>query len=759
MMVGSVLAAAISFFNVTGGGGPGFGVRIGGRFEQRMPCQLELVDSWGAARWSRVPYSSVVQGSGGWTASAVVDVPFAGVSLEVVDSYSVGAHDDADVTVLLTRRVGVGDNNGRRRQHSPAAATPGFSSRFSLGPIPKSAGPAVRIRDRDWLMPGVWYKDSYGVVPPGALAGDPDAATILVREDRLPLPLVMAYDPATGNAAELVHQHPDGATFPGEDSKARLVDARMRFGSIGAVNARDGHSAELVFQYPGSEGDRTYLGGRHRGWANRSHPLTADVNHSYSLRFTLTGNSSGGLVGGGGGGGGSGSGGYVNAVTATWRRAFGEAAPLQRVPDPDLDKVYGVSMDLLATYGAVYDGVPAMPFAVTLPDGVVNDTSSQMGFVGKALPAAALMLLGALEQGGRPDVVATAVAIVDKWVATAMVGTSGQPMTWFNTKPGGTVKYRADSPYMGHLRIASEGMRGVLDAHRTLAESLTGAGAGAASGEERERTRDRLAKWLQFARTYGDFLVSRQAPDGSIAGEWMRNGTEWSNFTNVADHPIPFLIELSAATGDARYRTAAVKAGEFSAGWMMPAFHYIGGACDNPNVLDKEAGALAMHAFLALHGLANESKWLDAAVQAATFVETWVYAWDVPIPAGDPRTVYPASRTTLGVSLIATGQSGADNFAAWAVYDFVKLYKLTSDPHHLEFARFLSAATKQVLDWDGSLGYRYRGLMNEAVTLAVRRGHGVAKWLPWLTCAVLEPMVRMKRDFGSYKIPEVLARA
>ena len=61
----------------------------------------------------------------------------------------------------------------------------------------------------------------------------------------------------------------------------------------------------------------------------------------------------------------------------------------------------------------------------------------------------------------------------------------------------------------------------------------------------------------------------------------------------------------------------------------------------------------------------------------------------------------------------------------------------------------------QVVDWDGKLGYKYRGLMNEAINLSPRRGHGVAKWLPWLSVAVLDPMVRMKEAFGTLNVTQV----
>jgi hypothetical protein len=51
------------------------------------------------------------------------------------------------------------------------------------------------------------------------------------------------------------------------------------------------------------------------------------------------------------------------------------------------------------------------------------------------------------------------------------------------------------------------------------------------------------------------------------------------------------------------------------------------GACDNPDVLDKEAGALALRAFISLHEATGDEQWVAPARQAATFVETWTYAW------------------------------------------------------------------------------------------------------------------------------------
>ena len=132
-------------------------------------------------------------------------------------------------------------------------------------------------------------------------------------------------------------------------------------------------------------------------------------------------------------------------------------------------------------------------------------------------------------------------------------------------------------------------------------------------------------------------------------------------------------------------------------------------------------------AFVSLYEVTQDQQWLTAAQQAATYVQTWTYSWEIPLPRDDPNSVYPPSRNTLGVSLIATGQSAADNFMSYCVYDFYKLYRLTGEEHWRDFALFLQDATKQAMDWDGKLGYGYPGLMNEAINLVFKMMNSVFK--------------------------------
>ncbi len=262
-------------------------------------------------------------------------------------------------------------------------------------------------------------------------------------------------------------------------------------------------------------------------------------------------------------------------------------------------------------------------------------------------------------------------------------------------------------------------------------------------------------RWLQFARNFGDFLVAHQNADGSWFGSWNFDGTPQQKFTNASAHPIAFLVDLSKATGDTKYQNAALRAGEFCLRTINDAYSYVGGTPDNPNVTDKEAGVMAVSAFLALYDASGDRKYLQAAKQAAIFCETWVYWRHLPIPTGTEKQVFPAGRNTTGISLISTGHSGADNFMAIAPFWWYRIYLASGDRHFLATARLLLHDTKQVIDWDGKLNYKYRGLMPEAMGLATHRGQGVAGWLPWLSFVACEPLVQLQETFGAMEIEQI----
>ena len=270
-----------------------------------------------------------------------------------------------------------------------------------------------------------------------------------------------------------------------------------------------------------------------------------------------------------------------------------------------------------------------------------------MGFVGQQIPIAYHLLRHGLVHED-PKSLSQGESMMEFWVANSPTA-EGLPRVWFNTWP--QPHWR---DYDTFLRIASDGMVGALMAWDVMKRS----------GRDRP-------EWLQFCRDFGDWLVKHQQEDGSWARAYRWDGSISHGSKLNTSNPIRFLIDLHHATGSPEYLDAACRAGEFCWRQIHKEFAYVGGTPDNPNVLDKEAGFLAIDAFLALWDATGEKRYLDAAAQAADFTETWTYCWNVPLPSDDPELVFPAGLPTSGFSLIATGHSGADLFLAGIPFSFI----------------------------------------------------------------------------------------
>ena len=686
---------------VVGVGQPVRIVVVGGPTEARMeaeaaaPLRVGVLNKAGETRWLEGTYGSVTEASPGVRGVGEVRTP-AGSVFRFADLYTPAPVPGGFV---LTRGVSV------------AASAPddvGFMTRFALRwPTPTA------LRDCEGFLPGVWYLDNQAV-PPHALAANLDDARIWVREDRLALPLMTLRRKADGVALTLVHLHPDGGTCPGDERPGPLVDARLQFAALGvSVPAQP----EVSLVYPGTEGERTYLHPpRQRppaGGATRFHPVRADVRHAYQIMFSLDRDA-----------------GFPLAMRRAWRAAYALAQPVvARVNAP---AVYEASLHLLGNESKDYNGVPGVPFKLPLPSGGPagnGDVSYQMGFVGQQLPLAYHLLRYGWKTH-QEDFVKKGEKTLDFWSRESLTA-EGLPRTWYEPFP--RPHWR---DYHTFLRVASDGMMGALQAW-VLARH-----------ERKEHP-----EWLKFCRGYGDWLLAHQNADGSWAREWDFASHPVNESKMNTTHPIAFLVDLAAATGERRYAEAAVRAGE----WCLPnvheAFAYVGGTADNPNVVDKEAGFMALQAFLALHDLTGEARWLPAAAQAADFMETWTYAWSVPPAPGEPPPgALPPRLLTSGFSLIATGHSAADLFLAGAPFFYYRLYVETGDVHYLAVARLLYDNTRQFVDVDGSMGYGQPGLCTEALTLATPRGQGVNVWLPWLTASVVEPMTRLEDVFGTMNL-------
>jgi hypothetical protein len=665
----------------------------GGEFQDSTPLRLELLTTAGGTCWLSNVYSSVVETGGAVDCAGTIHTP-AGSEFEFADTFQSGPEPG---TWLLKRRVAV---------LAAAGGDAGFLTSFSV-----CAAAPRPLSQYEAFIPGIWYGDNRNV-PADALAADRSEHFFIYREDRMPLPLVMLRDKLQGITLVLIHSHPDGATCLEDYASERVVNSGIHVASLGVFGQAN---AAVTFCYPASEGQRSYLLRRshNRGWVERFHPCQTGVQHAYTLLIGLSQQPD-----------------FPQAMRHGWRQGFADIHPA--VPQVDIAASYEASIQLIAHWSRTTRGAPGVPFRLRLPRGDLEDEAQinyQMGYVGQQIPLAYhLLRYGLLHTNA--TFVRKGEDTVDFWAANAPTS-AGLPRTWYDTWP--EPHWRN---YDTFLRVACDGMVGAIFAYDTMA----------AAGRPKP-------SWLAFGRGFGDWLVASQNADGSWYRAYHWDGTPANLGKQNTCHAISYLVDLSKITADRKYLAAALKAGNWCWTNTHLAFCYVGGTVDNPDITDKEAGFMALDAFLALNDATGEERWLEAAKQAADFTETWAYGWEVPIPVADPRATYPRGAPTKGFSLIACGHSGADLFLAGAPFYFYRLYLQTGDPHYGEVARLLLYATRQSVDIGGSRGYGYPGLCTEALSLAPPRGHGVNTWLPWLSYSMMQPVVNLDEAYGMMDAP------
>lgn len=601
-------------------------------------------------------------------------------------------HDNTG-SCVVERTVSVESVDGRDR---------GFYSQFNI-----SFAGSVPFEKLNFFVPGIWYKKNEDVVKGAFAYGKYDMCSVF-RNTRMALPFVMAHEETTGNCLSICHLAPTPDTGIPEISSGLLIDDSLQYSSLGVTKRPD---CLLSYLFPGTEGEINYMQ-KDKAWAYRGHPVKKGIVQEY--KFMVKAGTARD---------------YNHAMVQEWRyyvrRYHAEIVPC------DLGRVYQIGVDLLDTYCQKYNGTMGIPFWTTVPAGQVSDISFQFGFVGQQ-PQAAYQLLKYGFEHGNEELIYKGTEIVNFWVAESM-NESGIPNVWYEVFPK---KFR-DHPC--YLRIAADGAEGIINAWNI----------------NKKHNIDK-PEWLEFCRTFANFLVRVQNEDGSYYRAYNPQGDPIHFGKANTTNPIRFLVRMYWLTGEKAYLQAALKAGEYSYENIYLTTRFVGGTADNDNTIDKEAGILAMYAFLALYDEFKEQKWLDAAKCSADFCESWVYMWDFPVYPKKGNCVFDKVSIT-GLSLIATGHSHSDVFMAYCAFDFFRLYLLTDDKHYLYMSKILLHNTKQTTDWSGKLGHEYPGLVEESGELALQYHNGLGKWLPWCTIAEIEPMTRLKDWFGDMDIDKLFA--
>ena len=250
------------------------------------------------------------------------------------------------------------------------------------------------------------------------------------------------------------------------------------------------------------------------------------------------------------------------------------------------------------------------------------------------------------------------------------------------------------------------------------------------------------AEWLRWSKEFGDWLLPQQQAEGGFPRSWKPGTGEVVDASpNSSYNAVPLLVLLSEATNDAKYREAAIRAGD--AVWGVGGSNgvFVGGTIDNPDVIDKEAGTLSLEAYLALREATRDPKWLERAARAANYAETWIYLWNVPMAVDDDDAKLEWKRgvPTVGVQLISSGHSLVDEYMSFDVDEYARMYSLSKDAHYLDVARVLLHSTKSMVALPGrQFDLPGPGWQQEHWGLAPKRGFGLhALWLPWVATSQL----------------------
>jgi hypothetical protein len=600
-----------------------------------------------------------------------------------------------------------------RRVEVLASQPGGFATALSW-----SIDPAVRWEDMKVMAPGIIYGDPShdGERSPGGTLAF-QARSFQFREDILPAPL-LALSFAQGGSLAMLDPAPTGDTTEADTTLAApdLIDRRFRFGALAVEQT--GAGTALRFSYPGNVSS---FGERRQSSATpvpvrRYHPIVRGAVDHYAVSFRIGAEPT-----------------FPAMSRAAWRWAWTTLNPAVRPLDFAL--VRRVLLDHLEHNAATLGGRTAIPFAIStvpVPERQWNWTMAGMGFVSKNLECADQLLReGDRDNGTRGQAMrATGLAIIRSMIEA--LPTVPLPATGFDLATGKPYNHIWLAPW---LRNASEDMRVLVGAY----------------ARERALGRDH-PEWLAWTRQYADWLLAQQRPDGSWPRRWFPSSAVAAEPSGTASYaPVPLLVQLTQQTGDRRYLAAATRAADYIWSSFGSRGLFIGGASDNPDITDKEAGMLSMEAFLSLHEATGDSRWLARAQAAGDFAESWIWIWDLPMPvdADNAQLHWKRGVPTTGLQgITALSAGGADEYLDWAVPSFAKLYKLTGDPHYLAVARVLLNDTKAMVALPGrQYDMIGPGWQQENFGMGPGgHGRGVGGhrfWLPWVSANHLHGITAM----------------
>jgi hypothetical protein len=244
--------------------------------------------------------------------------------------------------------------------------------------------------------------------------------------------------------------------------------------------------------------------------------IAPDTDHHFQVSFRFGQNES-----------------FPEVTRNAWRWAWNTLNP--PVIYTDIEQMRTVLIDHLAAHAVTLEGRTAIPFVLNTITDVLqwNYTMVAIGFVGKNFECADQLLCeGDRDQSERGQKMrATGLAIIASLIkALEKVPLEGTGYDLATGKPWTGDHQEWVAPW---LRNATEGMRVLMRAYR------------------RERSLGREhPEWFNWVKSYADWLILQQRPDGSFPRRWKPGSSEVEESSGTSSYcPVPLLVIMSEETG------------------------------------------------------------------------------------------------------------------------------------------------------------------------------------------------------------------
>ena len=682
---------------------------------------LELVEPFRVCVLGHEPraagYEAVDEGT--WVATASIEAPD-GTHVELVDRWSV-VDDD---TVQVDRRAVV------RR----AGSSPGVRVELRVDTAAPDAG---GHDDWQFFIPGSMYNRN---------DTDHDGAedylgtyTQDFRDDRLASLAVLAYLPRAGRYAALTR-----ADLPEHDTAVSAEDMRARhfvqatdIGSLGLAPAPGGGQVTLRASYPFSEEHSFCLNMAGDGWAAYLPNREAQaIEVSYRLRTARA----------------------VDLTEAIWDITRHQMDALGTRTEPtafSLEESLAHRTLLTQQYYREWTAKenaaqPAGYLVHFSPrSGRTNAALLEFGFSG----AQTLLAYTSIQSGhdmGVPLWISRARRVIDFFIrecqldngfSHGLYDTDAQDFAYWFTGILLPFQYSTDAAqvqrYLGRqvaaalMPIARELRELKGNYTRTMCESMYPILLAYRIEREHGNTHP---EWLTAGRRFGDFLLRTQAPDGSwnraydAEGAPILHPAQWFGAGDIERKsgtifPIGVLTTLCEITGDSRYLDAAARAGDFIIATYVDPVEYVGGLNDTTHIksvkTDSVGVMFVMRSLIKLHALTGDPRHLEGAAKAARILSSWVYLWNVPMPAGSLLGRAGFKSTGWAVCDVIPGGSYLDNELLEFTGDLVDVAARVPEERLFDIAELAGHGMQYALSTPHEmLGYVAPGIQCEGVMTA-----------------------------------------